>query len=223
MGVFQPSTSEIRPPFPHVVGPSADFGEKGVPMFALSLIDTLRLAFGQVVYHHKSHAQVAASLTRWSRWLRAVQTLLMLAVVFTSVAAAFGKGQQYAVASAVLASLALLIFILHVLFDFETAARAHHAWHTRLWHVREQYRALLSDLNDGAINADAARAKRNALMEEVNAIHAVAPSLTRRVFTATRTAARDDEETALADEEIDRFLPKSLHGTEKPAAVPAGT
>jgi hypothetical protein len=26
-------------------------------MFALSLVDTLRLAFGQVVYHHKSHSR----------------------------------------------------------------------------------------------------------------------------------------------------------------------
>ena len=191
-------------------------------MFALSLVDTLRLAFGQVVYHHKSHAQVAAALTRWGRWLRAVQTLLMLVVVFTTVAAAFGRGPQFTVAAAVFASLALLLFILHLLFDFESVARAHHACSTRLWHVREQYRALLSDLNDGAVNAEMARARRDALMEEVNAIHAAAPSLTRRVFSAMRSAPQDDEELALADKEIDRFLPKSLHGTEKPAAAASG-
>jgi hypothetical protein len=186
-------------------------------MFALSLVDTLRLAFGQVVYHYKSHAQVAALLTRWSRYLRVAQTLLMLAVVFVTVAAAFGQGQRYIVTGAVLSSLALLVFILHVMFDLESAARAHQACSTRLWHVREQYRALLSDLNDGAVAPEEARARRNALMDEVKAIHAVAPSLTRRVFTTVRTTAKDDEELALADDEIDRFLPKSLRGAEKAA------
>jgi hypothetical protein len=186
-------------------------------MFALSLVDTLRLAFGQVVYHYKSHARVAALLTRWSRILRITQTLLMLAVVFVTVAAAFGQGHRFIVMGAVLSSLALLIFVLHVMFDLDSSARVHHACSTRLWHVREQYRALLSDLNDGAVAPDEARARRNALMDEVKAIHAVAPSLTRRVFTAARNTAKDDEEVALADDEIDRFLPKSLRGAEKAA------
>lgn len=190
-------------------------------MFALSLNDTLRLAFGQVVYHHKSHTKAAASLARWSRWLRAGETLLMLGVAITALGAAYGKGQPYTVASAVMASLALAIFLLHVMFDFESAARAHHSCGTRLWYVREQYRALLSDLSDAAIDPEAARRRRDALMDEQRAIHDSAPPLTRRVFEASRAAIDRAEESALADEEIDRFLPKSLHGAHKSA--PAST
>jgi hypothetical protein len=183
-------------------------------MFDLSLVDTLRLAFGQVVYHHKSHARAASSLARWSRWFRAAETVLMMGVVVSALGAAFGGSHAYAVVSAILASLALLALLIHVTFDFESTARAHHVCTTRLWSIREQYRALLSDLNDHAIEPEAARVRRNKLMEEVAAIHDSAPALTRRIFMLPPNSVGGAEELALADEEIDRFLPKSLHGTE---------
>jgi hypothetical protein len=181
-------------------------------MFDLSLVDTLRLAFGQVVHHHKSHTRAATSLARWSRRFRAGETLLMMGVVISALGASFTGAHWCAVVSAVLASLALLIFLIHVTFDFESTARAHHVCSTRLWAIREQYRALLSDLNDHAIDPEIARARRNALMEEVTAVYTSAPALTRHVFKSPLNSADDAEELALADKEIDRFLPKSLRG-----------
>jgi len=145
-------------------------------MFALSLVDTLRLAFGQVVYYHKSHTQAAASLARWSRWSRAAETLLLVGVVISALGSAFGRGQHYATTAAVLASLALLVFLIHVTFDFEANARAHHLCSTRLWHVREQYRALLTDLSDNAIDPNIARGRRDALMEEVTSVYQSSPT-----------------------------------------------
>ena len=118
-----------------------------------------RLAFGHVVYHYKSHTHAASSLARCSRWFRASEMLLLLGVTITAVAAAFGTGRAYTLASAGMAALALLIFLIHVTFDFESTARAHHVCSTRLWSVREQYRALLCDLNDHAIEPDVARVK----------------------------------------------------------------
>jgi hypothetical protein len=190
-------------------------------MFDLSLVDTLRLAFAQVVYHHRSHTRAACSLVRWSRWFRAGETLLMLGVVIAAVAAAFGSGRAAAITSAVLASLALLMLLVHVMFDVESSARAHHVCSTRLWNIREHYRALLSDLTDGAVDPEAARVRRNLLMDEVTSIHESAPPLTRRIFKVLRDSVDGAEELALADEEIDRFLPKSLHGAQRSAAAPS--
>ena len=190
-------------------------------MFDLSLLDTLRLGFGQVVYHYKSHSHAAAALARRGQFFRVVETLLMMGVAVTALGAAFGRGHLFAVAAAVLASVALLVFLIHVTFNFESTARAHHVCSTRLWHVREQYRALLSDLTDNAIEPELARTRRNALMEEVTAIYESAPPLTRRVFELKRKNEDLAEETALADEEINRFLPKSLHGTKR--AQPASS
>jgi hypothetical protein len=141
----------------------------------------------------------------------------MMSVVITAMGAAYGQGHRQAVATAVLASLVLLLFLIHVSFDFEGLARAHHVCGTRLWHVREQYRALLADLHDGAIDPELARTKRNLLREEVRAVHDSAPPLTRRVFKMAQDPEPGAEEMALADEEINRFLPKSLHGAERPA------
>jgi hypothetical protein len=189
-------------------------------MFALSLVDTLRLAFGHVVYYYKSHTRAATSLARWNRWFKAAETLLMLGVVITAVAAASGRGHAYIIANAVMASMALLILLIHVTFDFESTARAHHVCSTRLWSIREQYRALLSDLNDQAIEPEAARTRRNTLMQEVSAIQDSAPPLTQRVFKVLPDSAEGDEELALADKEIDRFLPGSLRA-EKVAPAPS--
>jgi SMODS and SLOG-associating 2TM effector domain family 4 len=193
-------------------------------MFDLSLVDTLRLAFAQAVYHHKAHARAASMLARCSRWFRTAETILLMGVVISTLAAAFtagGTGHAYAVTSAVLASLALLIFIIHATFDFESTARAHHVCSTRLWSIREQYRALLADLHDSAVESDVARARRNILMEEVAAMHDRAPALTRRLFKVSPGSADGAEELALSDEEIDRFLPKSLRGSSRPAPASA--
>jgi hypothetical protein len=181
-------------------------------MFYLSLVDTLRLAFGQVVHHHKSHARAASSLARWSLWFRVGEAVLMMGVVIAALGASFSGAHWYSVVSAVLASLALLAFVVHLTFDFESTARAHHVCSTRLWSIREQYRALLSDLNDRAIDPEIVRARRNTLMAEVTAVYNSAPALTRRVFKSPPNSTDDAEELALADEEIDRFLPKSLRG-----------
>ena len=188
-------------------------------MFDLSLMDTLRLGFGQVVHHHRSHAHAASSASRWGRWLRAGETVLLTGVAITAVAAAFGRGQGYSIASAVMASVALLLFLIHAVFDVDVVARAHHVSSTRLWRVREQYRALLADLTDGSIGQEAARARRNVLTEELGAIYEAAPPLTRPVFK-TPSKDADLEDIALTDQEIDRFLPRSLHRQQKEAAAP---
>jgi hypothetical protein len=192
---------------------------KGGSMFDLSLVDTLRFAFVQAVYQHRSHTRAASSLARWSKRFRAAETLLMMGVVISALGTAFAGRHGYAVTSAVLASLALLTFLIHLTFDFESTARAHHVCSTRLWSIREEYRALLADVNDGAVDSATARARRNILMEEVAAVHDRAPALTRRIFKASPNSIDDAEELALSDEEIDRFLPKSLHGGARPLAA----
>ena len=182
-------------------------------MFQLSLLDHLRLTFGHVVYRHQAHAQIARSRTHQSRWLRGAETLLMAATAIGAVGAAFARGYGYAIASAVFAVLALVTLLLHLMFDLDASARAHASCAARLWLIREQYRALLSDLCDGAIDVDAARRGRDTLMTELHAIYESAPLADQQI------AGRPGDQAALSDEEIDVFLPRSLQKTAKPHAV----
>ena len=183
-------------------------------MFQLTLLDHLRLTFGHVVYRQKAHADIARSMARRTRWIRGAEALLMAATVFTAVASAFGKGQAFSIASAILAGSALITLIVHLAFDFVATARAHATCAARLWQVRERYRALLSDLSDGALEVDAGRRMRDVLALELHAIYQDAPPADREAFEAAGRAAA--HEGALTDEEIDVFLPRSLR---KGAAV----
>src|SRR6266571_4983035 len=132
-------------------------------MFELSLFDHLRLTFGHIVYRQKAHSRIAHSRVVWSRIVRGSEAVLMLGVVLTSLAAAYGRGPVYVLATAVLGGLAMLTLLVHLTFYLDMSARAHWSAAARLWQIREQYRAVLSDLHDGAIDPAMARQRRDAL------------------------------------------------------------
>jgi hypothetical protein len=147
----------------------------GWDMFSLTLRDHLRVTFNQVVHRHKVHARAAQSNALWNRRLRGSEALLMGGAGIAAAAAAFGHGQIPAVIAAVLASLALVILLVHLTIDFETTAQAHARCSARLWDIRERYRSLLSDLNDGVLDVGEARRRRDKLMEELGAIYESIP------------------------------------------------
>ena len=149
--------------------------------------------------------------------MRAGEALLMTAVAGLSTAAAFGQGRALAIAAAGLATTALVVLVIHLTLDLEGSAVVHDACAARLWPMRERYRALLSDLADGAIDADAARDRRDVLMSELHGIYEQAPPADQPAYQAAGRAAAFASEGALSDEEINTFLPRSLHKVEKSA------
>jgi hypothetical protein len=183
-------------------------------MFELTLVDHLRLTFGHVVQRHKAHSQLARTRFRWSLWLRTSMAVLVMGTTVAAVGAAFGRGPAYAIASAVLASLALVALLLQIFWDLEGSAHAHATCAAQLALVRERYRALLSDLSDGAIDADGARARRDALMSELSAVYEHAPWSDAKMWRAAAQVGAAAEER-LTDEQIDRLLPESLHRAER--------
>ena len=126
-------------------------------MFQLTLLDHLRLTFGHVAHRYSAHLKVAHMRARWSRWLQAAEALLMAGVLFASLSLAIGRGQWYALACALLATAALVLLLVRLAFDLEASARANAWCAARLWHIRERYQAVLSDLADGAIDVEGAR------------------------------------------------------------------
>ena len=86
-----------------------------------------------------------------------------------------------------------------------------------LQQIREQYRAVLSDLSDGAIDLETGRLKRDDLMNRLHGIYENAPPAEYPAYQAAARAVLTSGDPALTDEEIDRFLPKSLQKAEKPA------
>ena len=110
-----------------------------------------------------------------------------------------------------------MALLIHLTLDLDRSAHAHASCATRLWHIREKYRALLSDLTDGAIGVDAVRRKRDELMVELREVYEDAPPAEQKAYQTAGQAIRTSDEAALSDEEIDRFLPKSLQAAAKTA------
>ena len=188
-------------------------------MFNLTLIDHLRLTFGHVVYQHKAHAQRARWWSLWNRWLRGAEALLMAGVAFAAIGAAAGRGGWYAGISAALAGVALVTLLVHLVFDMEGTSRAHAWCASGLWRIRERYRALLSDLADGVVDVEEARSRRDVLMADLQRLYDTAPPLDAQAYRSAASSLGALDESALADEEIDLFLPKSLQKADKSPAT----
>jgi hypothetical protein len=180
-------------------------------MFELSLVDHLRLTFAHVMHRHRTHARLAQSYAKWSRWLRAAEAVLMMGVGATAIAAVSSGGRfPYVVASAALAAVALLTLLIHLTFNFDGTSAIHAVCAARLWHIRERYQALLSDLTDGAIDVETARARRDALMTDLHAIYEHGGASEHHAYQEAGRAFTELGQTPVSDEEIDRFLPKAL-------------
>jgi hypothetical protein len=187
-------------------------------MFELSLSDHLRLTFGHIVYRQKAHARVAHGRIVAGRIVRGLEAGFTLGVVLTSLAAAYGRGPIYVIASAALGVLALITLLVHLTFDFDTSARAHASASARLWQIREQYRAVLSDLHDGAIDPAMARQRRDALTSTLRDFLEHAPSVASQPYQPDDPSVAVDE-PALTDAQIDMFLPKSLQKSGRRVAT----
>lgn len=187
-------------------------------MFGLTLVDHLRLTFGHVIYTHQAHSEAAKNFAHWDRWLKAGEALLLVATALTAVAVVRQEHWAYGVSTATTASLALCLLILRLALNFDAKALAHRGCSARLWHIREQYRALLADLQDGAITVVAARDRRDALMNTLHGIYENAPPTDRRTYEAARKIVAPARDMAITDEEIDKFLPLSMQKKNEPLA-----
>jgi hypothetical protein len=140
-------------------------------MFNLTLRDHLQLTFTDILKRHNAHAAKAQSRARWSRRLRGSEAVLVGGAAIASAGAAFGHGQVLAAVAATMAGIALIVLLVNLTFDFDASARAHAASGAHLWELRERYRALLSDLHDGALSVVEARLRRDRLIDELRAVY----------------------------------------------------
>jgi len=184
-------------------------------MLSVTLVDHLRLTFGHVVHRHRAHARLAHARAQRSRWLLGAEAILIAAAALASTAAVFTPNHVYVALSAVAGILALLTLLGHLTFDLDASAKAHGASASRLWLIRERYRALLSDLADGAIDLEIARRRRDVLMDDLHAIYENAPPMDQPSYQTAAQAVTSVDEGAMGDEEIDMFLPESLQKAKR--------
>jgi len=112
----------------------------------------------------------------------------------------------------------VLMLLAGLMMELDVSAQTHLVCAGRLWLIRERYRALMTDLVDGAIDLDGARQGRDLLMNDLHTIYERASIVDQEAYQSASKAVAGFDDVTLSDEEIDHFLPKSLQKTTKTAA-----
>lgn len=178
-------------------------------MFRMTLLDHIRLTFGQVVHRHRAHEQIAERLARQLSQSRALELSLLAMTVAATVAAALAQARPFTLIALALATLSLIVRALSVARHLESRVYAHRWCGARLWLIREKYYALLSELADDLIDVDEARERRDDLMSQLHAVYHHAPMVDRPAYQSAREALQAGDDASLSEEELDRFLPAS--------------
>ena len=189
-------------------------------VFQITLLDHLRLSFGGTVHAYKAHLAIAERLTRRVWQMRIGELLLLSGAVAAALTAAYRGQVRYAILAAVLSGAALIMFAVYIAINLDARINAHRWCASRLWLMREKYRALLSEMRDGMLSPEEVRERRDRLFSEMQALDDHAPLIDLPTYQSARQALASSAEAALTDEEIDRFLPQSLRKEELPGSEP---
>jgi SMODS and SLOG-associating 2TM effector domain family 4 len=182
-------------------------------MFRLSVVDHVRLSFGHVMQSYTTHARVAERLAARAWQIKIVILTLLGIAAAASVWALVGASRPLQVVAAIAAGVGFAAYAIYVALDLESRLQAHRSWASRLWLVCERYRALLAEIRDGLLDNDELMRRRDALMQQVQAIYEHAPPGDREAY-ASAAAEVASKEGTLTDAEIDKFLPASLRKGE---------
>ena len=158
-------------------------------MFQVSIIDHVRFSHESLEAACEAHAEAAARLGRLAFYFR-VLLLLATAATATVGALAMTRGYRWQLAAAVLAALAFAMCTAYVAFDQRPRIYGHRASAARLWVVCEKYRALLAEIQEGAIDLSGLAARRAALLQEAAIIFEQIAPHDRHTFEIARRALK---------------------------------
>lgn len=156
-------------------------------MFNLDSADYIRLTYQSLRDAYDAHSAAAARLSRFSSYFRlATLSLTGVAAAFSAIALSGGWGWH--LAAAIVAAIAFATSAAYVGFNQQPRIYGHRASAARIWVIVEKYRALIADLESGAIDVRALHERRNALLYEASEIfERVAPD-DRFTFEIARRA-----------------------------------
>jgi hypothetical protein len=183
-------------------------------MFRLSVIDHVRLDFGQVAQNYTVHATAAERLADAVRRIRITVLVFLLLGAAAAITVLFRPERNFEISAAIGAGLSLAAFIVYLAVGFETRVHAHRLCAHRLWVIAERYRALLAELQDGLVDDMALLQRRDQLIAEMHAVYEQPFPFDEPAFERVRLSGGG----TLGDEAIDRLLPASLHRRHPDAA-----
>lgn len=173
-------------------------------------IQAIRHSFGRVVYSHKTHEKARELATRNANRVK-LANIALTALTSGSLVATLITNQKAGLwASSLLSALTLAFVLFQLSFDPAKDAERHRTTAKELWSVREEYVNLLTDIASGGRTVDIP-GRRDELTEKLKAIYQFAPDTTSKAYQAAQRALKVSEDMTFSEDEIDKFLPSSLH------------
>src|SRR5688572_19310754 len=176
-------------------------------MFSLSVVDHLRLNFRLVVQNYSAHARAAERFaTAALRTKLAILVLLALATT-SIVLSLFRPERGYQIAAVVMASAAFSVYVMAIAYGIESRVHSHRMLAHRLWPICEQYRGLLTEIQDGLLDTAAILRRREILSEQVHAIYEQGFGVDQQAFETMRQPPLDSGGDTPTDAQLDQLVP----------------
>jgi len=175
----------------------------------------IRECYGRVVWTHKTQEKCADILNNRNSTIKLWQIILSALTTSGIFLTVLGDSKVGGIITALI-SLAMLILNTYVKkYDLGGMAQKHAAAAVSIWNVRENYLSLITDIRASAVDCDEIRKIRDKQQSDLHKLYKGSPRTINKAYTEASAALKEMEEMTFSDEEIDKFLPKSLRKSER--------
>jgi hypothetical protein len=170
----------------------------------------IRECYGRVVWTHKTHEKCTDILNDRNNTIKMWQIILSAVTTSGIFITVLGKSEAAGIVSAIISMLTLALTTYVKKYDLGGMAQKHADAASSIWNVREKYLSLLTDIRAGVVGVDEIRTIREKLQDDLHKLYKGSPRTLTKAYYKASEALKKMEEMTFSDEEIDKFLPKSL-------------
>lgn len=170
----------------------------------------IRECYGRVVWTHKTHEKCTDILNDRNNAIKMWQIILSAITTSGIFITVLGESKEAGILSAVISMVTLALSTYVKKYDLGGMAQKHADAASLIWNIREKYLSLLTDIRAGVISIDDIRATRDKLQNDLYKLYQGSPRTLNKAYEKASKALKEMDEMTFSDEEIDKFLPKSL-------------
>lgn len=185
-------------------------------------LDIVRRNFGNIVYTQWVHEVSSERQLTLARILKALSIGLVICVLITALIQIANLDKPiWSYIGSGLSVIEIMLLLVQLTFKPDDISAEHKKAALKLIQLREQYLGLMADILNESLTAKEVMQRRDHLAAESQHIYANARPTSRRAFRIVQKRLNpkgivDGEDFTFTAEEINRFLPESLHFPRKP-------
>lgn len=155
-------------------------------MFSLTVTDHLRLDAEHSGRNYAIHAREAERLVAFALAGRLVTASLLAIATAAEISNLLFPGRVAQIVAIAASAVALIIFTLYSVTGLESRVSAHRAFAHRLWMLSEQFRSLISEIDDGLVDRESQLRRRDELLAELHEIYGQGFGVDQRGYERAR-------------------------------------